>query len=106
MRAGDLTERLAYQESVDTRDTFNAVTKSWSTTATVWGSVREVSSREQIAAGRQATLAVYEVRIRIGDVTPVHQNQFVWRGKTMLIETVTVLQTDGEIRMRCVEVTL
>ena len=102
----DLRERIGYQQSVETRDEFNAVKLSWSTVATVWASVREVSSREQVAAGRPAQLSLYDVYIRAGGPVPTHKEQLVWRGKTLLIETATVLQADGMIHMRCSEVTL
>jgi head-tail adaptor len=102
----DLRERVDYQQSTKVRDEFNAVKETWTTAATVWASVREVSSREQIAAGRPAQLSVYDVWIRVGGLVPNHKEQLIWRTKALLIETVTVLQADGMIHMRCQEITL
>lgn len=106
MNAGEMRERVDLRTSTKVRDEFNAAKETWSTVATVWASVREVSSREQIAAGRPAQLSVYDVEIRTGGTVPNHKEQLLWRGKTLLIETVTVLQADGMIHMRCQEVTL
>lgn len=102
----DLRERIDYQQSVATRDEFNAVKLVWTTKATVWASVREVSSREQVAAGRPAQLSLYDVWIRTGGSVPTHKEQLVWRTKVLLIETATVMQAEGMIHMRCSEVTL
>ena len=71
----------------------------------MWASVREVNSREAVIANRALMIATYEIEIRTGGtVTPNHKEQILWRGKTLEIETVTVLQAEGTIKMTCIEV--
>ena len=48
MNAGELRHRVELQSNDGSRDSFGGVTDSWTTFATVWGSVRAVSGAEKI----------------------------------------------------------
>ena len=107
MRAGAMNERIELRQSTKTRDAVNALKESWATVATVWASVRETGAREDVVSNRPMMIATYEIEIRTGGtVTPNHKEQIVWRTKTLEIDTVTVLQSEGKIRMSCTEVVL
>jgi SPP1 family predicted phage head-tail adaptor len=63
VRAGLLRHRVNLQQAVEARNGFGDVIRTWSTVATVWGSVNPLSGREYLAA-RQA-LAETTTRIQI-----------------------------------------
>lgn len=67
LRAGQLNERVTFQESTDTRDGGGGVTLAWAnlaTAPTVWASVRIVSGGEQVEARQTVAGRRYEVTIR------------------------------------------
>lgn len=55
MRAGRLRHRLRLQQSTRTRSATGAFTNNWATTATVWGAIEGLSSREFHQAGQAQT---------------------------------------------------
>ena len=74
MRAGRLRHRVTIKTKSVTRDDYGQETITWTTYATVWGSVEPLSGREY-EAGQQIDMAV-DTRIRIrylAGVTPTMQ---------------------------------
>jgi SPP1 family predicted phage head-tail adaptor len=105
MQAGRLRERVQVQRAATTRDDYNAEVLTWSTVATVWAQVLERGGREPVLADRPVMLISYEVTVRDG-LTITHADRLLWRGKTLSIETVTPVQADGVIILRCLEATV
>jgi SPP1 family predicted phage head-tail adaptor len=63
MQPGTLRHRLIIQSPTETRDSYGAVTQTWSNLMTVWGLVDNQASSEQV--GTQKTLVVGSVRVVI-----------------------------------------
>jgi SPP1 family predicted phage head-tail adaptor len=99
----DLRERVAIQSATVARDAYNAETLTWATSSTVWAAVRERGGREVLITDRPTMIVGYEVTIRDG-VTIDNHDRLVWGSKTLGIESVTPLQAQGLIVMRCLEV--
>jgi SPP1 family predicted phage head-tail adaptor len=105
MQAGRLRERVQVQRATATRDAYNAEVLTWATVATVWAQVLERGGREPVLADRPVMLISYEVTVRDGlEIT--HADRLLWRSKTLSIETVTPVQADGVIILRCLEATV
>ena len=64
VNAGELTERLKVYQSVQGRDSAGAVILTPSLVATVWASVRPLSSRESMQYGQQIGVTLYKVQMR------------------------------------------
>ncbi len=77
MRAGKLRHRLAIQEPVETRDDHGGITRTWSTVATVWGSIETLTGRELYEAQQVEARATVRIRIRsYSGLSPLHRLVF------------------------------
>lgn len=99
----DLRERVTIYTATTTRDAYNAEIVTWAAGSTVWASVKERGGREVLVTDRPVMYVGYEIEIRDG-VTVDHNDRLVWGSKTLSVETVTPLQAQGMIRLRCLEV--
>jgi SPP1 family predicted phage head-tail adaptor len=71
VRAGNLRRRLTLQSRAIDRDDRGGAIESWSTTATVWGSVIPSSGREAWQAEQSQAQVTHQVTIRYrAGVTP------------------------------------
>ena len=104
MRSGKLRRRLVIQQAVETQGTTGEMATTWSTFATVWGSVEPLRGREFWAAKELQAEVTTRIRIRyLEGVTP--KMQVVDGDKLYWIEAVI----DPEMRhiqmdLMCVEV--
>jgi len=64
MQAGKLRHRVQLQYPSDTRDAHGGITRSWSTSATVWASVEPLTGRELLDAQQVESQSDTRVRIR------------------------------------------
>lgn len=64
MRAGTLDKRVILQSPAGSRDAVGERTTTWTTVATVWGSINPISARDLIAAGQTQTEITHRVRVR------------------------------------------
>jgi len=64
LKAGVLRHRLAFASATESRDAAGGVTKSWSTYATLWGSITVKSGREKMEAPGPISNHEVEVKIR------------------------------------------
>ena len=81
----DLSERVTIQKTTIVADDQGGRATSWGTLATVWATVRALSSREAIQARAVASKVSYEVTVRYrGDVTPAMRLAWVpsWSSTT------------------------
>lgn len=71
IRSGALRHRLVIQQTTDTRDSFGQAIESWTTFATVWGSLEPLGGRERFLAAQTHAEATYRSRIRfLEGITP------------------------------------
>jgi SPP1 family predicted phage head-tail adaptor len=74
MRAGKLRRRLVIQQAVETQGATGEMAVTWSTFATVWGSVEPLRGREFWAAKTLQAQVDTRIRIRyLAGVTPKMQ---------------------------------
>jgi SPP1 family predicted phage head-tail adaptor len=69
---GALNRRLVLEEPVEAADGSGGVTRSFSTVATLWGSVEPVSARGGVAADVLGATITHRIRIRIGAEVTLH----------------------------------
>lgn len=101
---GNLIQRIALQSYDESRTASGAVTRTWSTYATVWAQLRTLSGRERDRAQQEAATLSHEITIRYrSGVRPDHRVYYA--GRTFDIKDVrNVDERNKEIRMRCIEV--
>lgn len=61
---GDLDQRVALEQPVDTPDEIGGVTRVWANVDNVWAQVTPVSGREEFNGERQASVITHRVLIR------------------------------------------
>ncbi len=64
MRAGKLDKKVVIKQKAVTRDSFGQETINWTTFATVWGEVKDLSGKEYVAATAVKNPVTTEIRIR------------------------------------------
>lgn len=103
MRAGRLRNRLQLQSAVEARNGYGEVIQTWSTVATVWGSVEPLQGREyQLARQTQAETTV-RMRIRYrADVRPSWRVR--WQGRNYEIVDAQADERRTELQLMCVDV--
>lgn len=103
MRAGRLRHRLELQRAVETRNEYGEVVLTWSTVATVWGSVEPLQGREyQLAKQTQAeTMTRFRIRYR-SDVRPSWR--VAWSGRHYDIADAQPDERRIELHLMCVDV--
>jgi SPP1 family predicted phage head-tail adaptor len=86
---GQMRERVTIKSPTEERGRSGQTTLNWDTTlATVWASVRGLSSRDIMQAQQANVIATHRIRIRKrDDVT--HTHRVIWKNRTMEIAAVT-----------------
>jgi len=86
MKSGSLRYRIQIQAATEGADAMGGVTETWSTAATVWGSVRDLSGRELMQGeGTEAHTSVEVIMRWNSTVTAKHRlrvqrpDTTVWR---------------------------
>lgn len=101
MRAGHLRHTLVIEEATETRDAHGQAVATWSTFATVPGSLEPLSGREFIASAQVQAEVTARARIRyLAGVTP--KMRITHEGKVYAITAVI----DRELRHRDLELLL
>lgn len=77
---GDMRERVQILTYTDTRDQIGGTVRSWTTLATVWARVEEMSAGEQYHREQIQTSAQFAVTIRFRADVTVNQ-RITWRGR-------------------------
>lgn len=96
VNAGELTERLAVYQAVQTRNDTGEATLTPALVATVWGSVRPLSSREQQQYGQQVGVTTYKVLIR--NLSSLTSDMWiVYRGRKL--EIAAIDEYEGRLYM-------
>jgi SPP1 family predicted phage head-tail adaptor len=102
-RAGQLRHRLNLQAATETRDSFGGVVLTWSTIATVWGSIEPLSGRELFAAQQVNALISARIRIRYRDDVNARM-RVVHEAKSYDIQSVIDPETRHvELELMCAE---
>ncbi len=81
---GDMRERVQLLQASDTRDAICGLVRVWSTIATVWARVEEMSAGEQYRNQQINSSAQWAVTIRFRADVSVNQ-RIEWRGRTFEI---------------------
>jgi len=101
MRAGHLRHTLVIEEATETRDAHGQAVASWSTFATVPGSLEPLSGREVFAASQVQAEVTARARIRyLAGITP--KMRIVFESKIYAITAVI----DRELKHRDLELLL
>lgn len=63
-QAGALRHRIELQQATESRDAIGGVNRTWATTATVWGQVTPMTSREVVANAQVVGRITHFIKIR------------------------------------------
>ena len=104
MKAGSLRHKIILEQRATTRTSMGGVADTWTTLATVWGSIRPVSGREPLVGDSITAELTHTIRIRYrSDVTPKNRVKFGTR--IFEINSVAnIMEYKRELELRCVEV--
>lgn len=87
MEAGALRHRVAIQEPVEARNSYNEVIVTWALVAVVWAWVAPLSGREFFAAEHVQSEITHRVRLRYrAGITP--EMRVVMNGRVLMIQSV------------------
>lgn len=90
MKAGELDREVTLRRATVTKDEYNADVETWADLVTVWGSKKDISDGERIAAAATGASITTRFRIRysadVAGVTP--EDQLVCEGRTYNITGV------------------
>jgi len=64
IRSGALRHRLVIEQAAEERDDYGQAIETWTTFATVWGSIEPMGGRERFLAAQTHAQANYRARIR------------------------------------------
>ena len=104
MDAGKLRHRILLQTKTVSRDTFGAETVTWTTLATVWGSVEPMRGQEFIESQRAWAEVDTRMRIRYRDGL-VPTMRATWSGHVYDVKAVIeVEERKREVQLMCREV--
>lgn len=85
-----MDRRITIERFTETRDTMNAVVKTWGTLATVWAAKADVSDGERVRAQEVGAEITTRFRIRfdsiVADVNP--KDRVIYDGRTYDIAAV------------------
>jgi SPP1 family predicted phage head-tail adaptor len=103
MPAGRLRHRIAITQPAESSDGAGGVTTTWSTLATLWGSIEPLRGREFLdAQGAQGEVSTKIVLRYRADITP--KMRAVWSTHTYEINTVTFDPRRTYTELMCNEV--
>jgi SPP1 family predicted phage head-tail adaptor len=88
-----LNQTVTIQTSTDTRNSVGEFVKSWTTSATVTGALRLLSSTDQIRAGKDNVVSTH--RLYIEPATITKDDQVIIDGTTYEIIYVNEMQEPG-----------
>ncbi len=87
MIAGQLRHRLSIQGVEKSLDDYGDPSHSWSTTASVWGSIETVGGTEKDISSELVGVVTHKIKVRyISSISP--NNQILFDSRTFQIESV------------------
>ena len=103
MRAGWLRHRLVIQSKSYTPNAYGEPVETWTTTATVWGSVEPLRGTDYLTGRTIAEVVTTKIRIRYrSGIAP--EMRVTWDGHTYDIESVVEVKTQKrELELMCSE---
>lgn len=102
MQAGELDERVTFQEKTVTRDTLGGEEEVWVPRGTVWAKVNGISGYRAHVADQVKEPSTVEVTIRLGlPVTRLWRG--LWRGQTLNIQNIDRLPDRTGLLLTCTE---
>ena len=103
IRAGYLRHRLTLQDKVVVQNDYGEETITWSTTATVWGTIEPLRGREYMEARQEQANISHRVRMRHGP-TVKPTMRILNDGRVFEIESViNPLERNRCLELRCRE---
>lgn len=103
IRAGPLRHEFAVQENTESGDGDGGLTDSWSTVATVWGSIRRSSEMERFNANRLQNVVTHIIETRYNSLID-EDKRILFGSRIFHIESVeNVLEKGRKMILRCVE---
>ena len=104
MRAGWLRHRVTLKTKSVSRDSFGEEDITWSTTATVWGSVEPLRGREYMEAQQGQADVSHRVTIRYRTGVVPTMRVYLEDGRAFEVESaINRLERDEQIELMCRE---
>ena len=103
MESGKLRHELVIQSASESRGTDGAVVKTWSTFATVWGSVNPIRAREQLQSGQLQADVTHKLLLRyLPGLT--HEHRIMVDGRVFeIVSLMNVAEADQVMEVLAVE---
>jgi SPP1 family predicted phage head-tail adaptor len=93
MQIGKMRHRIELQSFSASKDSFGQEIKTYTTYATVWADVRQISGREMLNAQAAQSEITYRIYVRY-NASIVITDRIVWDTRTLEINAV--INTDGK----------
>ena len=104
MRAGFLRHRLTLKTKNVARDTFGEEDVTWTTSATVWGSVEPLRGREYMEARQGQADVSHRIVIRYRAAVVPTMRVYLEDGRAFEVESaINRLERDEQIELMCRE---
>lgn len=106
MRSGQLRWRIGLQRFTSSRDGYGQETRTWSTLATYWGSIRTPTGREALNAAQQKAELTHVVTLRwTGESTTITpKDQLSYKGRLFAITWINnVDERNRQLDIYCQE---
>lgn len=105
MQAGRLRHRVSIQQRVEARNGYGELIATWSTLATVWGSVEPIRGREFFEAEQVQSEISTRVRIRYYDGITAQMRVLFGSRKLQILAVIDVNERHKEMQLMCKEMT-
>lgn len=105
MQAGRLRHRVSIQQRVEARNGYGELITTWSTLATVWGSVEPIRGREFFEAEQVQSEISTRVRIRYYDGITAQMRVLFGARKLQIVAVIDVNERHKEMQLMCKEMT-
>lgn len=105
MQAGRLRHRVSIQQRVEARNGYGELISTWSTLATVWGSVEPIRGREFFEAEQVQSEISTRVRIRYYDGITAQMRVLFGSRKLQILAVIDVNERHKEMQLMCKEMT-
>lgn len=104
MRAGKLRHKILIETKSNSIDSYGAVTETWSTYATVWGSIEPLNGREYFEAGKVSSEVTAVIKTRyVSGVLPLMRAKFGTRIYS-IVSVININELNKELQLMCKEV--
>ncbi|MEG2289921.1 MAG: phage head closure protein [Clostridium sp.] len=87
MQAGELRDKLTFQELIGVQDSFGQTAETWTDICKVWGNINPIAGREFFAAEKINSEITHKIRIRYRkDIKP--SMRVVYKGRIFEITSL------------------